>query len=308
MEQLLSFSESRLIELWEAATANKIASLPSLLKEVKGDWDELRNQGIKLITFTDKRYPKKLKYLDRLPPILYMLGNPSLLKDASVGILGARDTCDAGLRHATKFGAAAGRLGLVVVSGYAKGVDTEAHLGAIHSNGRIIVVLAEGIARFRKKRQFKDVVDLSQRSLVVSQFYPRQTWHVGAAMERNSVICGLSDAVAVVEAGETGGTIAAGRECLAQGKPLWVIDYDGLPPTAAGNRLLNNEGGRELRNVRDWFSALYNVLTNSGGGRGTRKSKIAEGQPGVYGEKLQQELSLDNLEEQLDLFKSTVRI
>ena len=81
MEQLLSFSESRLIELWGAATANKIASLPSVLKEVKGDWDELRNQGIKLVTFNDKRYPKKLKCLDRLPPILYMLGNSSLLKE-----------------------------------------------------------------------------------------------------------------------------------------------------------------------------------------------------------------------------------
>ena len=184
VEKLQSLSEVRAVELFGEAAAKKISSLPSVLKEVKGEWDELRVQGIKVVPFTDKRYPEKLKHIEELPPILYMLGNTSLLRNPAIGICGSRDASDAGVRNSERFGTAAGWLGLVVVSGYAKGVDTAAHLGAINFGGRTIMVLAEGIAHFRRKRLFKDVGDFSQRTLVVSQFYPKQTWQVGAAMER----------------------------------------------------------------------------------------------------------------------------
>ena len=253
VEQLLDLSEASLAELFGEAAAKKLCVLSSVMDEVKELWEELRYQGIRLIPFTDRAYPEKLKHLDRFPPILYVLGNLSLLKDPCVGIFGSRDVSDLGLRNAQKFGAAAGWVGLVVVSGYAKGVDTAAHRGAIEANGRTIIVTADGVSRFRKKVQFQNVGDFLQRTLVVSQFYPKQTWNVGAAMERNAVICGLSNAGAVIEASPTGGTIAAGRKCLKQGKPLWVIDYDGLPATSDGNRILIQEGGRGLQSIREWL-------------------------------------------------------
>ena len=170
------------------------------------------------------------------------------------------------------------------------------------------MVLAEGIAHFRRKRLFKDVGDFSQRTLVVSQFYPKQTWQVGAAMERNAVICGLSNAVAVIEAGPTGGTIATGRQCLAQGKPLWVIGESGLTPADSGSQVLIGEGGAELNGTREWIFALYNALTNlrSSGKNKTLKKVNWHAEAAL--EKMQLELSIDNLEEQIELFDSSVRI
>ena len=308
VERLRSLSESRSVESFGETAAKKLSSLAAVLKDVKQEWEGLKKQGVKLVPFTDKGYPDNLKRLAKSPPILYMLGNTSLLKLPSVGICGSRDSSDAGLRNALKFGTAAGRLGLVVVSGYARGVDTKAHLGAINSSGHTIMVLAEGIDRFRKKRQFKDVSDFSARTLVVSQFYPKQTWRASAAMERNSVICGLSNAMGVIEAGPTGGTVAAGRECLTQGKPLWVLDYAGLPHTASGNRTLIGEGGLGLHRGRDWLYALYNVLTDSRHGSKTRRPKQVYAHAGVDLETIQFPLSIDSLEEQVELFDSTARI
>ena len=242
-ERLWELSEARSVELFGETAAKKLSSLPTALKEVKEDWDGLRKQGIKVVPFTDNQYPQKLKCIDRFPAVLYVLGNRSLLEHPAVAICGSRGASDAGLRNAQRFAVAASRLGLVVASGYSKGVYTAAHTGVIDSDGRTIVVLAEGMARFKRKGALKDIDDFLNRALIVSQFYPRQTWHVGAAMERNPVICALSDGVAVIEAAPTGGTIAVGRGCLTQGKPLWVIDYDGLPETAAGNQILIDEGG-----------------------------------------------------------------
>ena len=305
--QIRTLSEASLVEIFGQVPGNKLLAFPSVLKEVKEDWDDLRKLGVNLIPFTDRRYPEKLKHVKEFPPLLYTLGNLSLLKDAAVGICGSRDASNAGLRNAMKFGVAGAKLGLVVVSGYAKGVDTAAHLGAINAKGRTIVVLPEGINRFKKKGLFKDVGDFFERTLVISQFYPTQIWRVSAAMERNGLICGVSNAVAIIEASPTGGTIAAGRECLAQGKPLWVIDYDGLPATASGNRILITEGGSALRSVREWVFALYNVHANFRGTGRTKKLTKANGQVGEALDKMQLALSIDNLGEQIELFASAAR-
>lgn len=277
VDEILRCPEANLVDLVGPELACKLASLRGAIKQVKGDWSELRRMGVKLIPFTDKRYPVPLKRVESFPPILYMLGNQALVQKSAVGICGSRNASDSGLRNARNFGQTAGKLGLVVVSGYAKGIDTMAHLGAMDSNGYTIVVLPEGINQFRRKRVFNNVSDFDERTLIISQFYPKMTWQISAAMDRNAVICGISDAVAIVEAGETGGTIAAGRVCLAQKKPLWVIDYDKLPSSAGGNRTLINEGGISLRRRSEWLNALGNVLANSPKGRkpsGARSHRI----------------------------------
>ena len=81
--------------------------------------------------------------------------------------------------------------------------------------------------------------------VVVSSFPPRLPWSVGNAMARNHLICGLSGALIVIEAGDTGGTLAAGRAALAHGVPLFVVDF--APPAAPGNALLLAAGGVPLR-------------------------------------------------------------
>jgi predicted Rossmann fold nucleotide-binding protein DprA/Smf involved in DNA uptake len=98
---------------------------------------------------------------------------------------------------------------------------------------------------FRVKRHLKEVWD-SERSVVVSQYLPGATWNVGNAMKRNQTICALCRAMVLIEAGEAGGSIEAGRTCLKLGIPLFAPVYEGMPASAKGNQMLLREGARAL--------------------------------------------------------------
>ena len=78
-------------------------------------------------------------------------------------------------------------------------------------------------------------------------------------MTRNKVICGLSEVMVVIEAGKTGGTLAAGRECIEQKKPLLVIERTNPADNAPGNLMLIKEGGIPLRTTEELRYTLSNV-------------------------------------------------
>ena len=145
---------------------------------------------------------------------------------------------------------------MTVVSGYAKGIDTATHLAAVKAGGTTVIVLAEGILRFRRKRAYAHEGFDWSRSLVVSQFPPLQTWSVGAAMSRNAVIAGLGLALVVVEAGETGGTLNAGLQALDMGRPVIALDFSSQTPP--GNAILLRRGAVGARSTRE----LAGILTN----------------------------------------------
>jgi DNA processing protein len=106
-----------------------------------------------------------------------------------------------------------------------------------------VIVLAEGIDHFPIKRDFVSHFD-PERVLVVSQFHPQQPWAAYGAIARNHLIFGLGKALVVIEAGEQGGTLAAGREALQRGRPVFVLDFGDETPI--GNRILVEAGGRPI--------------------------------------------------------------
>lgn len=145
-----------------------------------------------------------------------------------------------------------------LVSGYARGVDMVTHVGALAEGGTTVIVLPEGIERFRVRHgEFAEVWDPS-RAVVVSQFSPNQPWNAGAAMARNAVISGLSRALVVIEAGDTGGTLAAGLHALERGQPVLVLHLDGEP---AGNRILMGKGAIPVRNRQELAARLTDLPT-----------------------------------------------
>ena len=256
--RLADSTASELDELL-GAEADGVKSAISQLEDVRDDWGELRDSGVELIPYTDARYPRKLKHLSDPPSVIYALGNLSILDQVAIGICGSRAASEDGLQSAEVSGAFAGKLGVVVVSGSARGVDTSAHLGALKASGDTIMVLAEGISRFRLKGVIRAVNDAVDRILVISQFYPRHIWLVSRAMTRNAIICGLSEALVVVEARENGGTIAAGRECIKQGKPLYVLERSVPEKRVPGNEILIREGGVPLTDETSLRNALLSL-------------------------------------------------
>lgn len=256
IEGLFYSPKSHLREVLDEQSVELVSKAAEKLDEALAEWEELRDKGVQLFPFTDPRYPKKLLSIRNPPPILYAWGNTALLDTTGIGICGSRHASSDGLRHARRFGLFAAKLNLTLISGYAGGTDTEAHLGALEGKGNTIIILADGIANFRVKTVFKDFDNLSERALLLSQFRPTQRWIVGTAMERNKVICGLADGLVIVEAGASGGTFNTGRECLHQKKTLWVIHYQTPKETASGNDILIREGAIPLHTEKDLYDAM----------------------------------------------------
>jgi DNA processing protein len=116
-----------------------------------GEAHALATAGVAAVLLGGDGYPVMLADLRQAPPTLFYRGNRELLGMAAFGICGSRDATKKGLTAARACGEEITRHGLVVVSGYARGVDTEAHVAALDAGGRTVMVLPEGITRFKAK-------------------------------------------------------------------------------------------------------------------------------------------------------------
>ncbi len=207
-------------------------------------------------------YPTQLAAVEGAPPVLFCRGPTELLTSTGIGICGSRNVSDKGLRAATACGEAAAEEGLTVISGYARGVDMASHVAALKGGGRTIVVLPEGITRFRVRRGELASVWNPSYALVVSQFSPTQPWSASAAMMRNVVIFGLGLALVVVEAGETGGTLAAGMRALEANRRVVALEFAEIP---RGNAMLLRRGAVPVRDRSELVKQLKNLAIDPGG-------------------------------------------
>ena len=239
----------RLIE--SVLTPAQIAALPECRDRVRRHWDELLKQNVRVLSIIDPDYPKGLRNAlgESAPLLLLCMGNLELLEHVSVGFCGSREASEKGMATARDSARLLANDKINIVSGFATGVDMNAHSAALAAGGTTTVVLAEGILRFRVKKDIRDLWD-ENRTLVVSEFGPNLPWSVSHAMQRNKTICGLSRAMVLIEARRAGGSIEAGRECLKMGLPLFAAVYEGSPESATGNEELLRNGAKRLMKSR----------------------------------------------------------
>lgn len=226
---------------------------PAERQLVEDQAEELLDSGVEAILLGQENYPHVLAASRQAPPAVFFKGPIELLSRHAIGVCGSRQASAEGLRASHACSDAAARRGYCVVSGYAKGVDLAAHSAALAAGGTTVIVLAEGITRFRVRRgEFSDLWDPA-RALVVSQFAPDQKWFASGAMTRNAVISDLSQALVIVEAGEKGGTLAAGEYALRRNQLVLALQLFDAPP---GNRVLIANGAKVIRSRQHLEAAL----------------------------------------------------
>ena len=188
----------------------------------------------------------------KFPRFYLFKGQQKRLMSDNVSIVGARNVSDKGIRIARKLAGDLASEGINVVSGYAKGVDSEAHLGALEAEGTTTLVLPNGINQLRQKSAFKKF-NWDRDVLAVSQFDPDTKWIARNAMVRNKLVCALSKAVVVIESGperdaqgKMSGTFNAAKTALSMGLPLFVLDPNCLDNAQEGNADLIALGGHSL--------------------------------------------------------------
>lgn len=207
--------------------------------------EKWRRSGLWILSRSDAAYPKRLKKKlgQSAPPLLYGAGDPALLENGGVAIVGSRDVSQAGLEFTQEIVQACVRDGLGVVSGGAKGVDAAAMQTCGEAGGIVIGVLAADLLRASVNRQNRQGLTSGQLVLV-SPFNPEAGFNAGNAMARNRYIYALADYAVVVDSAEgEGGTWAGAIENIRhEWTPLYVRDAADKP----GNRALIAKGARSF--------------------------------------------------------------
>ncbi|PWU13194.1 MAG: DNA methyltransferase [Verrucomicrobia bacterium] len=227
-------------------------------------WERVRHKDVTVLVFGTAAYPERLTKIlgDSAPPIIYVDGRLDLLQRSAVGFCGSRKASEKGIQVATSCSKRLATHEINVVSGYAHGVDLAAHRGALEAGGTTTFVLAEGILNFHLKQELRPPVEngASDRYLVLSEFPPGLPWKAHNAMARNRTICGLTDALVVVESGTEGGTFEAGKTALALHRPLFCVEYSEPNPSAPGNPYFLSHGAFSLKRSRNGEPNLIKLL------------------------------------------------
>jgi len=240
--------------------AKAIFNAQNILEDV---YKELEKQQTKLIPMTSPLYPLKLKKRlgSKSPYLLYAWGNIELLARKMVGFCGSRNVSAKGIEVAKDCAEQVSSWVWTTVSGGARGVDATVHSTTLKSQGSTIVVLPEGILKYKAHPDLATFIN-KENTLFLSQFPPKMPWSIANAMQRNKVICGLSEALIVIESGMKGGTFEAGSEAIRLKLPLFVADYATPSDSAKGNAYFLSKGAHALRRKGETGKASLESLKN----------------------------------------------
>lgn len=249
-----------------------LSSLQSLdSNSLFSSYQKLKDENVHIIGLDDERYPKSVieKLGENAPPVLFCKGYLPLLNADSISIVGSRDVSDFAVMLTKRIANRLADSGYNVTSGFAKGVDTSAHIGALESNGTTTMVLSYGLNHLSVKKDIKEF-NWERNTLFISQFMPYEKFSGQNAMIRNKLVCALSKAIIVISSGperdssgKMSGTFDAGLTALKYKIPLFVLNPSLLTPTPKGNIDLINIGGISLSNgneLVEYLSKLNNTV------------------------------------------------
>ena len=186
------------------------------LLKLAAEWD------IRYWTCQSPAYPHYLTETlgTQAPPFLFYQGNESLVENTGVAIVGTRRPSLEGRDWARKAAGLFAEEGITVVSGGAAGIDTEAHDGALRSDGTTVVVLPEGLHTFQATPSLKTGLTNGQ-VLLLSEFLPTAAWATPQAITRNRTIAACARMTCVIEPGKKGGSMYTAEQTLVQGKRVF---------------------------------------------------------------------------------------
>lgn len=217
---------------------------------------DLKKHGIKYLTFWNKKYPVNLKDLDDSPCVLYLKGNLKIRDCKAISIVGSRKMTLYGKKVTEDFSGELARKGITIVSGLARGVDTQAHLSALKAGGRTIAVLACGLDRVYPPENLRLAKKIEENGALISEYpigFPPLKYHF---VERNRIISGLGKVVLVVEGEKKSGTLLTASHAANQGKSVFAIPGPITSPLSAAPHFLIQNGARIAFSPEDILEEL----------------------------------------------------
>lgn len=210
--------------------------------------------GAHMICVGSDTYPTDLQQISDAPPILWAIGDLSVLTRPMVALVGARNASSLGLRMAKGLAADLAGHGHVIVSGLARGIDTAAHSATLDSG--TIAVMAGGVDVMYPAENTRLADDIAKTGLRLSEQPMGTVPQARHFPRRNRLISGLSQAVIVVEAAAKSGSLITARTALDQGREVLAVPGHPFDARAAGCNMLIRDGATLVRKAEDVIEAL----------------------------------------------------
>jgi DNA processing protein len=236
-----------------AETAASIASWERTI-DLGRELRRIEESGCHVLIGTDPDYPAQLREIYDPPMVLYVKGRISARDRNAVGMVGSRQTTHYGIETARRLGYQLAYMGVTIVSGGARGIDTAAHQGALRAKGRTICVLGTGINIVFPPENAALYEEISASGAVITQFPfdrpgDRQTFPI-----RNRIVAGMTLGTVVVEANLSSGALITANFAAEYGRQVFAVPGRIDSPRSKGCHDLIKKGAKLCESAEDIVS------------------------------------------------------
>jgi DNA processing protein len=238
-------------------TAPEIPTVAQAEDELAG----LHRIGARLLVLDEPGYPPLLSLMEDAPPVLAVLGDPAVLAQPAVAMVGARNASANGQRIAERLAAELAH-GLVVVSGMARGIDAAAHQGAMAA-GRTVAVVAGGLDIPYPAEHAALQRQIAANGAVVAEAPLGTTAQARHFPRRNRIVAGLSLGVVVVEAALRSGSLITTRIAQDLGREVFAVPGSPLDPRSHGSNDLIRQGAVLTESAADVLAHLPDMPSHA---------------------------------------------
>lgn len=219
--------------------------------DLSGELRRIQEFGCGIITQEDEPYPKLLREIYDPPIVLYVRGNLTAQDQQGIALVGTRHTSHYGLESARKLAYQLAYVGMTVVSGGARGVDTAAHQGALSAKGRTIAVLGTGINLIFPAENVELFERIAANGAVITQFpfgrkADRQSFPI-----RNRIVAGMTLGTVVVEAALNSGALITANFATEYGRQIFAVPGRIDSPGSKGCHDLIKKGAKLCEGAED---------------------------------------------------------
>lgn len=219
--------------------------------------DDCTRLGYDIVCFDDEEYPQKLKDIYAPPCVLYVWGKlPDFDNSLSIAMVGTRNATQYGVMTSHVLSASLSKLGVIIVSGGALGIDTASHIGALEAGGTTVCVLGCGIDHRYLMSNAQLRKNIAQTGAVISEYPPGTKSFPHNFPVRNRILSGLSDGVVVVEADEKSGSLITVNHALEQGREVFAVMGNINSRYSTGTNKMIKDGATPVTSYLDIIEAF----------------------------------------------------
>ena len=253
--QILGASKQQLLRVRGIGeeTAESIASWEKSV-DLAAEMKRISDSGCEIVIQSDAHYPELLREIYDPPTVLYVKGNLTAKDKNGVAMVGSRMTTHYGIEVARKLAYQLAYVGVTVVSGGARGIDTAAHQGALSGKGRTICVLGTGISIVFPPENGELFERIAANGAVISQFPFNRKADKQSFAIRNRIVAGMTLGTVVVEANLTSGALITANFAIEYGRQVFAVPGRIDSPRSKGCHELIKKGAKLCEGVEDILS------------------------------------------------------